>query len=152
MENPFKGFDGLIFMTINHSVGKNGSNRYDDVQRIQFLLNIAHMDIANSFRLPALLSMDGICGPKTLSAILDYQTDKKTSMFPLFAVDGLVSATNQAGFVGPQSLGFSTLYNLNWDFFQGIQRPDFMYMALYMSVEPLYSTFILPLRKAGALS
>ena len=152
MENPFTGFNGLIFMKIDHSVGKGGSNRHDDVQMIQFLLNTAHLDIANTFRMPALLAMDGICGPKTMSAILDYQTVKKTSMFPLFKVDGLVSATNQAGFVGRYSLGFSTLYNLNWDFIQASQRSDFMYMAAYMSVEPLYSTVILPLRKAGVLS
>jgi len=152
MENPFTGFNGLIFIKIDHSVGKGGSNRYSDVQMIQFLLNAAHLDIANDFRMPALLALDGICGPKTLSAILDYQTLKKTSMFPLFMVDGLVSATNQAGFVGRHSLGFSTLYNLNWDFMQATQHPDFAFMGAYMSAEPLYSTVILPLRKAGVRS
>ena len=152
MENPFTGFNGLMFIKIDHSVGKGGSNRHDDVQMIQFLLNTAHLDLANDFRMPVMLAMDGICGPKTMSAILDYQTVKKTSMFPLFQVDGLVSATNQAGFVGRSSLGFSTLYNLNWDFIQATQRADFAYMAAFMSVEPLYSTVILPLRKAGVLS
>jgi len=152
MENPFIGLNGLIFIKIGHSVGKSGSNRRDDVQTIQFLLNVAHLDIANDFRMATLLAMDGICGPKTLSAILEYQTVKKTGMFPLFKVDGLVTATNQAGFVGRNSLGFSTLYSLNWDFIQATQRSDFALMGLYMSVEPLYSAVILPLRKAGAIS
>lgn len=152
MENPFTGLNGLIFIKIDHSVGKNGSNRRDDVQTIQFLLNVAHLDVANDFRMATSLAMDGICGPKTLSAILDYQTVKKTSMFPLFKVDGVVTATNQAGFVGVNSIGFSTLYSLNWDFIQAMQRSDFALMGMYMGVEPLYSTVILPLRKAAAQS
>ena len=151
MENPFTGLNGLIFLKIQHSVGKSGSNHRDDVQRVQFLLNVAHIDIRNEFRMPFLLTLDGICGPKTLSAILDYQNSKKTSMFPLFKVDGLVSATNQAGFVGRGSLGFSTLYNLNWDFIQATQQPDFALMGMYMSIEPLYSAVILPLRSAGVI-
>src|SRR5262249_49407223 len=126
-----------------------GRNLRDDVATVQFLLNVAHLDPTNSFRMPAILRMDGICGPKTCSAILAYQTDKKTGMFPLFKVDGIVNATNQAGFVGRQSLGFSTLYNLNWDFIQGMPRCNMALM--YMNVEPLYSTVILPLQKAGVL-
>ena len=151
MENPFTGLNGLMFLKIQHSVGKGGSNRRDDVQRIQFLLNVAHIDVRNEFRMPFLLALDGICGPKTLSAILEYQTSKKDSAFPLFKVDGLVSATDQAGFVGRSSLGFSTLYNLNWDFIQATQRPDFALMGMYMSIEPLYSSVILPLRSAGVI-
>ena len=152
MENPFVGLNGLIFMKIGHSVGKGGSNRHDDVLLIQFLLNVAHLDTPNTFSLPGLLSMDGICGPKTLAAILDYQTSKSNNGFPLFKVDGLVSATNQAGFIGPQSVGFSTLYSLNWDFIQAAPRTNFGALGLYMSIEPLYSTIILPLRNAGVLS
>jgi len=152
MENPFTALNGLIFIKIQHSVGKGGSNRRDDVQMIQFLLNVAHIDIRNEFRMPYLLALDGVCGPKTLSAILEYQTAKKNSMFPLFLVDGLVSATNQAGFVGRSSLGFSTLYNLNWDFIQATQQSDFALMGMYLSVEPLYSTVIRPLRSAGVIS
>jgi hypothetical protein len=151
VENSLQGFNGMIFMKIDHSVGKGGSNRHDDVQRIQFMLNTAHLDPANNFRMPVLLAMDGICGPKTKSGILDYQTVKKTSMWPLLTADGLVSAHSPAAYFGRTSLGFSTLYNLNWDFIQAMERADFMYMAAYMSVEPLYSLVVLPLRKAGAI-
>jgi len=152
MENPFTGLNGLMFLKINHSVGKGGSNRRDDVQRIQFLLNAAHLDATNTFRMPSLLMMDGICGPKTLSAILEYQTEKQKGGFPLAKIDGLVSATNQAFFFGRASIGFSTLYNLNWDFILASQTADFVYMGAYMVVEPLYSTVVLPLRKAGVIS
>jgi hypothetical protein len=151
MENPFTSLNGLIFMKINHSVGKNGSNLHRDVVLIQFLLNTIHLDTGSTFCLPGILAMDGMCGPRTLSAILAYQTHK-SGEWPLFKVDGLVSATNQAGFVGPQSAGFSTLYSLNWDFMMALPRSNFAAMGMFTSLEPLYSTVILPLRKAGVLS
>jgi hypothetical protein len=72
-------------------------------------------------------------------------------MFPSIAVDGLVNATHQAAFLGPHSFGFSTLYNLNWDFLQAAPRTNFLLMGAFMSVEPLYSVVVLPLRKAGVL-
>ena len=151
MENPFIGLNGLIFMKIGHSVGKGGSNRHGDVLLIQYILNTIHLDTGSDFCLPGILVMDGLCGPKTLSAILAYQT-YKSSVWPLFKIDGLVSATNQAGFIGPQSAGFSTLYSLNWDYMQALPRSNFAALGLYMTVEPLYSTIILPLRKGGLLA
>ena len=149
MTNPFPALNSMMFIKIKHSVGKGGSNWRDDVQMIQFLLNVAHLDTRNQFVMPSILVMDGICGPKTLNGILAYQNQKKRSMFPSIAVDGLVSATHQAAFLGQHSFGFSTLYNLNWDFLQAAPRTNFLLMNT--AVEPLYSAVVLPLRKAGVL-
>ena len=117
---------------------------------IQFMLNVAHLDLQNSFRMPSLLLMDGICGTKTLSAILAYQEHKKKwgGQWPLFAADGLVTA-HKASFMDAHHFGFSTLYNLNWDFMMALPRVN---LALAMGgyfAEPLLSTVILPLQEAG---
>ena len=145
------GMSGLIFLKIKHSVGKGGSNRYDDVQLIQFLLNVIHADPGSGFRMPALLSMDGICGPRTKAAILGYQEYKQSREFPLAAVDGVVTATHHAMFTNPRSFGYSTILNLNWDYLQALPRVDLGEMVVGSAMEPLYSTVIVPLKKAGVL-
>ena len=149
MGNPLSALDAAMIW-IEHSVGKGGSNRHDDVQMIQFMLNVAHLDLQNSFRMPSILLMDGICGKKTLGAILAYQEHKKKSggQFPLFAVDGLVTA-KKAAFMDAHHFGFSTLYNLNWDFVMGAPRVNFAALIGGYFAEPLFSTVILPLQKAG---
>ena len=151
MANPFSAVDASMFW-IKHSVGKGGSNRHDDVQMIQLMLNVAHVDPQNSFRMPSLLLMDGICGSRTLGAILAYQEHKMKwgGQWPLFAADGLVNA-HKAVFMDAHHFGYSTLYNLNWDFVTGLSRVNFgMLMGGYFA-EPLFSTVVLPLQKAGAL-
>jgi len=105
MENPFIGLNGLIFMKIGHSVGKGGSNRHGDVLLIQYILNTIHLDTGSDFCLPGILVMDGLCGPKTLSAILAYQT-YKSSVWPLFKIDGLVSAPTRRDSSARSLLGF----------------------------------------------
>jgi hypothetical protein len=156
MENPAAGLDPLMFW-IEHSVGKGGSNRPADVQMIQFILNVVHLDLLNSFRMRSLLQWDGICGPQTLNAIVAYQEHKKDEggRWPLFAIDGLVTA-HRASFMAPTKggyhFGFSTLFNLNWDFMEAIPRVNqaFALVGGY-TAEPLYSTVVLPLQKAGVL-
>jgi hypothetical protein len=151
MENPLSGLDAAMFW-IEHSVGKGGSNRQKDVQMIQLMLNVAHLDLQNSFRMPSILKMDGICGEKTLGAIVAYQEHKMEvgSQFPLFAVDGLVTA-HKASFMDGYHFGFSTLYNLNWDFVTGAGRVNWVVLMGGYFAEPLLSTVILPLQKAGVL-
>ena len=152
MGNPFSALDATMFW-IAHSVGKGGSNHRGDVQMIQFMLNVAHLDSLNSFRMPFILQMDGICGEKTLSAIRAYQEHKKEhgGQWPLFVVDGLVTA-HKASFMDGGHFGFSTLYNLNWDFMMGAPRVNYaMAMLGGYVAEPLYSTVILPLQKAGVI-
>ena len=156
MENPAAGFDATMFW-IEHSVGKGGSNRPADVQMIQFMLNVVHLDPQNSFRMPSILRWDGICGPMTLGAILAYQEHKMKvgGPWPLYVVDGLVTA-HKASFMAPSGggyrFGYSTLFNLHWDFLEGLPRVDqtLALMGGYYA-EPLYSTVILPLQKAGVL-
>lgn len=145
------GMSGMIFLRIQHSVGKGGSNRYADVQQIQFLLNVIHLDPGNTFRMPAVLAMDGICGHWTLSGILAYQQEKQSGMFPLAVVDGLVSATHHAIFTNPRSFGYSTILNLNWDYFQALPRTNLANAFVGQVFEPLLSTVIVPLQKAGLL-
>lgn len=152
MKNPLSALDASMFW-IEHSVGKRGSNHPGDVQMIQLMLNVAHLDPQNSFRMPSILRMDGICGEKTLSAIRAYQEHKMRygGQWPLFAVDGLVTA-HKASFMDDRHFGFSTLYNLNWDFVMGTPRVNFAMAVVggYVA-EPLYSTVILPLQKAGVI-
>ena len=142
---------GIIFMRIEHSVGKGGSNRYADVQRIQFMLNVIHLGSASSFHMPFLLAVDGICGSKTKQAILSYQQDKKNGQFPLAVVDGVVTATHHAFFANPRSFGFSTILNLNWDYMQALPQANMAMAWVGGAAEPLYSTVILPLQRAGVL-
>ncbi|HTO86276.1 MAG TPA: hypothetical protein VMR54_01955 [Thermoanaerobaculia bacterium] len=103
--------------------------------------------------MPFLLMVDGICGPRTLSAIRGYQQAKKDDAFPLVTVDGLVTATQHAVFVDPNRFGFSTIYHPNWDYLQALPRINFAIMEAYLGylAEPLYSTVILPLQKAGVI-
>lgn len=145
------GLDVLVIMKIDHSVGKGGSNRPHDVQKVQFILNVVHLDAGNFFRMPSLLSMDGICGPMTLNAILRYQNYKQNSGSLLLAADGLVTATHHAVLTNAHSLGFSTLYHLNMDFIQALPRTDMRLLVGGYLLEPLLSQVILPLRKAGVL-
>ena len=152
MGNPLSGLDAAMFW-IEHSVGKGGSNRHDDVQRIQFMLNVVHLDLENTFRMQSLLRMDGICGERTLAAILAYQEHKMTSggPFPLFAVDGLITA-HKAAFMDANHFGYSTLYNLNWDFIMAMPRVNLALAVIggYLA-EPLLSTVIIPLQNAGVV-
>jgi hypothetical protein len=137
LEGVDKALGGLIFLKIKHSVGKGGSNRYDDVQRIQFLLNVIHVDPGNGFRMPALLAMDGICGQRTKAAILGYQEYKQFREFPLAAVDGVITATHHAVFTNPRSFGFSTILNLNWDYLQAMPRANLAEVFVGAAMEPL---------------
>ena len=142
--------DGMVFLKIEHSVGKGGRNRYADVQLIQFLLNVIHLDPGSSFRMPAVLVIDGICGQRTLSAILAYQQNKIRE-FPLAAADGVVTATRHALFTNPRSFGYSTIMSLNWDYMLALPRTNLAYAFMGQAAEPLLSTVIVPLQKAGVL-
>jgi len=55
---------------ITASVGSGGTNRFDDVETIQELLNAVPADEGGP---NPLLDVDGICGPKTTAAIRHFQ-------------------------------------------------------------------------------
>ncbi len=150
--SPILTVDGVMFLKIDHSVGKGGSNRQDDVRTIQLLLNIIHLDPRSEFQMPALLAMDGICGPKTLAAILAYQNYKMNSAMFLVAADGLVTATHHMFLAGkgPRLFGHSTLQALNFDFMMALPRTNLALLNAY-AFEPFFSTVILPLQKAGVI-
>src|SRR4051812_44289314 len=88
-------------LLIDHSVGIGGSNRHDDVQLIQFLLNFSNNSPITRFygTLATNLLVDGRCGNKTCSAILEYQrTMNKKYGFKFMADDGVVYPTRDATF------------------------------------------------------
>jgi hypothetical protein len=77
---------GEVILNVDHSVGRFGRNRMVDVQLVQFLLNrlidtITHVGPISDPPLPApeALKTDGICGPKTIAAILWYQKSNNSS-------------------------------------------------------------------------
>ena len=99
---PTKG--SALYFVIDHSVGKGGRNLLPDVQLIQIHLNKVMDDREIKIRAyPEIwtgqelkdaegvpiqrLKVDGLCGPKTLAAILAFQ-----QKFAALAKDGLVSA------------------------------------------------------------
>ena len=142
--------DGMMPLKIKHSVGKGGSNHPDDVALVQFMLDTIHLDPQNPFRMPSLLMIDGLCGSRSLDGILGYQKYKKDLWFPLLMVDGRVTATPHAILAGPRSFGYSTIYNLNWDFMNSVGRTDQRLFGAYF-FEPFFSAIVLPLQKAGIL-
>lgn len=54
-------------------VGLNGKNHRMDVKYIQVLLNRHRINSGGIVNHSALLNVDGICGPKTIATIRDYQ-------------------------------------------------------------------------------
>jgi len=70
---------GEVILNVDHSVGRFGRNRMLDVQLVQFLLTLL-IEIETAKRtgplsdpVPEPLKADGICGPKTIGAILWFQ-------------------------------------------------------------------------------
>jgi hypothetical protein len=61
----------MIEESILRSVGENGANVKRDVVTVQRLINGATAHLGKPFQ---RLELDGICGPKTLKAIRDFQT------------------------------------------------------------------------------
>ncbi len=151
MANQIITVNGGIFLPIQHSVGRGGRNHPDDVRMVQFLLNVVHLDPGSEFRMARLLAMDGLSGPKTESGIVAYQMFKLTQgQFPSYAVDGRVNATPAMMWAGRQGFGFSTLFNLNYDFMMAMPRVNYA-MFQGFALEPFFSEVILPLQKMGVL-
>jgi hypothetical protein len=110
--HTFKHNPGDVTMfAIDHSVGRGGTNRKDDVQLIQILIN-RYIDIEawlvkehpkwgrkcvldTSGRQIAKLDVDGQCGPLTLAAIL--ATQRALNIWRSVAVDGRIDAIKEGG-------------------------------------------------------
>jgi hypothetical protein len=110
------------FLFIDHSVGRRGRNKRDDVYLIQFMLNeIGRADGRlkgeNCYRSPdpVNLKFNGLCGTETISEILAFQRAcNKEKGFAFVAEDSRVDSTRKAI---SGDFKFTTLYVLNSEFF-----------------------------------
>jgi len=98
---------GEVILNVDHSVGKFGRNRRADVQLVQLLLNSVidttkHTGPISNPPLPAPepLKLDGICGPKTIAAILWVQKSSNSGGGSTFGEDATVNRV-EANHVGP---------------------------------------------------
>ena len=144
------------FFVIDHSVGRAGMNRFDDVQLVQFLINrVIDMREGQIKRSPtvgfrqltdpagrpiAKLAVDGRCGPKTLEAILAFQ-----NLIGKLAKDGTISAVKDRGADFYTSGGYrwaNTMYEL------AVYSQDWIATTILdIAVEPLRSNLIKSMRR-----
>ena len=89
---------GEVILNVDHSVGRYGRNRMVDVQLVQFLLNqlietTKHTGPLSDPPLPAPepLKTDGICGSKTIAAILWVQKSTNSAGKAYLAEDATVN-------------------------------------------------------------
>jgi hypothetical protein len=113
--------NGDVIFNVDHSVGKHGRNRLTDVQLVQYLLNRMISDVhssgdsLSSARPPESLEVDGICGEKTIGAILWFQKARNAGPpngMKFVAEDATI---NHAGntMYGPSPNKFYTMWDLN---------------------------------------
>lgn len=111
-----------LFLFIHHSVGRRGRNLRDDVLLIQMMLNEIGRPGAGLMQngsfgktAPVELFVDGMCGPKTVAAILAFQQAMNRERKCKFCVeDGTVNSTREAMWV--ESFKFTALDQLNSQF------------------------------------
>src|SRR5262245_60982351 len=100
------------FLMIDHSVGRHGRNLRDDVLLIQFLLNQSG---SYKNRPKVELSLDGICGPDTRAAILQFQKAVNVEHGYKELIEDATVSSIKGDFV-PGTAHFTTLYMLNQEF------------------------------------
>ena len=151
------GTDTLLFL-IDHSVGKGGCNRLDDVQLIQIHLNNMHSlyekrnaespEVWKGRQLSGRdgspiqkLKVDGMCGPKTNEAILGFQ-----NIFGSSAKDGVIHSVKrgQVAYIEGQYKMYKTMFEL------AIQSHIYGKMTMEkIDVEPLRGNLWSSFRKSG---
>jgi hypothetical protein len=105
--------DGEVIFNVSHSVGRFGRNRTGDVQLIQFLLNkIIDKWKKEGHPAPDQLSIDGICGPKTIGAILWFQKDLDPT--GLMGADATVNHADEAFYFLSQYKLYTIWQMNNW--------------------------------------
>lgn len=100
-DTKYSSSDLKYFYNVTKSVGPGRPNQKGDVALVQALLRKNYDDNEVS-----KLVIDGICGPKTKSAILKFQKEfshhtEKAGLEPL-EKDGIVTHADNFGFDGPK--------------------------------------------------
>jgi hypothetical protein len=102
---------GEIILNVDHSVGRYGRNRMVDVQLVQFLLNslietTKHTGPISDPPLPAPepLKTDGICGSKTIAAILWLQKSTNIELAATLAEDATINRIEVMRYGSPSKL------------------------------------------------
>ena len=145
-----------VLLLIDHSVGKNGSNRHDDVQLIQLLLNIANQrnGIGNEFyhSMRSPLAIDGRCGAETQAAIRQYQKSYNrqpgfSAGYKMMNEDGVITATSEMLLWGSGGYRFTTMHALNTDFqlflkYQWIELQFFISRFSYTDIVATLKSFL----------
>jgi hypothetical protein len=132
---------GEVILNVDHSVGRYGRNRMVDVQLVQFLLNqlietTKHTGPISDPPLPAPepLKPDGICGSKTIAAILWVQKSTNSDGRAYLAEDATVNHVEVIRYGSP-----SKLYTL-WEIQSILEiRHALPRSAADIPVEPLRS-------------
>jgi hypothetical protein len=111
---------GSVIFNVDHSVGKFGRNRTTDVQLVQVLLNKLIQDIHDSgegespLPVPELLATDGICGTKTIAAILWFQKSLNYGGVKFVAEDATINHADEEMYGPPKNNDlFYTIWNIN---------------------------------------
>jgi hypothetical protein len=114
---------GSVIFNVDDSVGKFGRNRTTDVQLVQVLLNKLIQNIHDTgeeespLPVPDLLATDGICGAKTIAAILWCQKSLNYGLedkFKLVAEDATINHADDGTYGPPKAMLFYTIWNINY--------------------------------------
>jgi hypothetical protein len=133
---------GEVIFNVDHSVGRYGRNRMVDVQLVQLLLNLLidttkHVGPLSDPPLPAPepLKLDGICGAKTIDAILWFQKSANIG-YATYAEDATINNVETVHY-GPSPGG--KLYTL-WGIQSRLERTNVLPRSTAdIPVQPLAS-------------
>ena len=141
-KDKFKREDSssAVWETVNvdFRVGRGGENKQDDVMLIQTLFKYISSDTNHSKKHLGTIvppKVDGICGPKTLKAISEFQ---KIHASRLIRVDGVIHPASYGGRIikdiSKPLMTITLLHEFAWN--AGLWLPDGYYVDGLLRIEP----------------